>query len=115
MEILHLARREDWESALRSGAYRVSTRGASLDEVGFIHASYPHQLAAVAESVHAGDEADLCVLVLDADAIRAAGTRVVDEDGGSGELYPHVYGPIEPRFVTAVRPAGFDEAGRFSW
>lgn len=29
-------------------------------------------------------------------AIRAAGTAVVDEDGGSGELYPHVHGPIEP-------------------
>ncbi|WP_435737227.1 DUF952 domain-containing protein [Cellulosimicrobium sp. PMB13] len=116
MEILHVAHQEDWEAALRSGdAYQVSTRGASLDEVGFIHASYPHQLAAVAEFVHAGDEADLCVLVLDMDVIQAAGTRVVVEDGGRGQLYPHIYGPIEPRFVTAVRPAGFDEAGRFRW
>ncbi|MCB7137525.1 DUF952 domain-containing protein [Cellulosimicrobium marinum] len=115
MEILHLAHREDWEAALRGGAYRVSTRGASLDDVGYVHASYPHQLAAVAEAVYAGDEADLCVLVLDTAAIRAAGTRVVDEDGGHGELYPHVYGPIEPPFVRSVLPAGFDDAGRLRW
>ena len=113
MEILHVAHREDWEAALASGSYRVSTRGASLDDVGFIHASYRDQLQAVAEFVYAGDEAALCVLVLDPDRIQAVGTRVVDEDGGDGELYPHVYGPIEPGFVTAVLPAAFDAAGAF--
>lgn len=39
MEILHLAHRADWDEALVSGQYRTSTRGASLDDVGFIHAS----------------------------------------------------------------------------
>ncbi|MBO3085096.1 DUF952 domain-containing protein [Cellulomonas fengjieae] len=113
MEILHVAHRDDWEAALASGTYRVSTRGAFLDEVGFIHASYPHQISAVAKAVHGDDDADLCVLVLDPERIRAAGTRVVDEDGGDGELYPHVYGPIEPGFVTAVRPAAVDASGAF--
>lgn len=36
------------------------------------------------------------------------------EDGGDGTLYPHVYGPIDPAWVTEVRPARFDESGRFS-
>ena len=113
MSIFHLAHRKDWDAALVSGSYEVSTRGARLADVGFIHASYADQLSAVAEFVHAGDTAELCVLVLDPAAIRAAGTAVVDEDGGSGELYPHVHGPIRPSFVTEVRPAAFDAEGRF--
>ncbi len=111
--ILHLAHRTDWDAALVRGAYETSTRGARLDEVGFIHASYPEQLAAVAEAFYADDDAELCVLVIDDDAVRASGTRVVDEDGGTGELFPHVYGPIDPAFVTEVRPAGLDAEGRF--
>lgn len=110
-----MARRSDWDAALASGSYRVSTRGASLDDVGFIHASYPHQVRAVAEFVFAGDAEPLCVVVLDPERIRARGTRVVDEDGGDGELYPHIYGPIEPDVVTDVLPACFDAAGAFSF
>ena len=111
--ILHLAHRDDWESACSSGAYRISTRGAGLDEVGFIHCSYPDQLAAVAEFVYQGDDADLCVLVLDVEAVRASGISVIEEDAGNGEHYPHIYGPIDPALVTEVREAGFDADGHF--
>ncbi len=45
MTILHIARRADWDESLHAGAYRVSTRGANLDQVGFIHASFPEQVA----------------------------------------------------------------------
>ena len=114
MTILHLAHRDDWETAVATGEYRTSTRGATLDEVGFIHASYPDQLPRVAAFVHAGDDQELCVLVLDDELIRADGVRVVDEDGGDGELYPHIYGPLRPRWVVEVRPAGFD-AGWVFW
>lgn len=113
MTILHLAHRSDWDAALVSGEYRTSTRGRSLDEVGFIHASYPHQLAGVAEFVHADDDAELCVLVIDEDAARRDGVMIIDEDGGDGEEYPHIYGAIRPEWVTEVRPAGFDAEGRF--
>ena len=106
--ILHLAHRSDWESALASGEYRTSTRGASLDEVGFIHASYSHQLARVAEAIHADDTAELCVLVIEEDLVRADGIVVVDEDGGDGELFPHIYGAVRPAWVTDVRASGFD-------
>ena len=111
--IVHLAHRKDWDAARAIGSYRVSTRGARLDEVGFIHGSYAHQLRAVAEYVFRDDDAELCVLVLDVAAIRATGTAVVDEDGGDGELYPHIYGAIDPAFVTVVLPAGLDAEGHF--
>ena len=113
MEIWHLAHRDHWERAVEVGAYRVSTRGASLEQVGFIHASLPEQLQAVAEFIHADDPAELCVLILDADRIRDSGTEVKFEDGGTGEHYPHIYGAIDPSWVIDVLPAGFDAAGRF--
>lgn len=113
MTILHLAHRSDWQAALASGEYRVSTRGATLDEVGFVHGSYPDQLSRVAEFVYADDDRELCVLVLDDDRVRADGVRIVDEDGGDGELFPHIYGPITPSWVVEVREAGFDDQKRF--
>ena len=115
MEILHLAHRADWDEALVTGEYRTSTRGASLDDVGFIHASTRAQLPGVARVVHAGDTEELCVLVLDSSAIEAAGTEVRLEDGGDGQLFPHVFGPIRPEWVRDVLPAqlGPDGALRF--
>ncbi len=106
--ILHIAHRADWDAALRSGRYEISSRGATLAETGFIHASYPHQLAEVARRFYADDDAELCVLVLDEAAIRASGTRLLDEDGGNGERFPHLYGAIDPAWVVEVRPAAFD-------
>ena len=113
--IWHLAHRSDWIAAVAIGSYRVSTRGASLDDVGFIHDSRPHQLAAVAECVFAdaGTDEALCILVMEENTIRTSGVEVCDEDGGDGELYPHVYGPIDPDWVIEVRAAAFDPAGRF--
>lgn len=115
MTILHLAHREDWLNAQASGEYRVSTRGKTLDEVGFIHASYPEQITRMAEAIYAGDTSELCVLVLDDEVIRTAGVRVVDEDGGKGELFPHIYAAIKPSWVVEVLDAGFDPAGKFHY
>jgi len=115
MEIVHLALAADWVAALASGEYRVSTLGASLDEVGFIHASTRPQLTAVAERFYAGVTEPLLLLVMDDDAIRATGTRVQYEVAGEGELFPHVYGPIRPAHVTAVIPAHMDRTGALAY
>lgn len=114
VKILHLTAKSDWDTAIERGSYRVSTRGRSLDDVGFIHASTPDQLRAVAEFVYAGHDDELVVLIMDDDAIRSTGTPVRYEDGGDGELYPHIYGPIRPTDVTEILSAGFDSQGRFT-
>ncbi|WP_203968319.1 DUF952 domain-containing protein, partial [Sediminihabitans luteus] len=44
----HLALAHEWDDALDAGTYARSTRGLSLDEVGFVHLSYRHQVTAVA-------------------------------------------------------------------
>lgn len=113
MEILHLAHRVDWDRAQRAGRYRTSTRGRTLEEVGFIHAALRDQVAGVAEAIYADDDAELCVLVIDDARIREADIRMVFEDGGDGRLYPHIYGPIDPDWVSDVLPAHFDDDGRF--
>ena len=52
--IHHLAQRDAWETAIDAGEYRVSTIGMSLEEVGFIHASQPHQVEPVARRFYVG-------------------------------------------------------------
>lgn len=115
VEILHITRRSDWDAARAAGSYRWSTRGRTYEDVAFIHASSRAQLPAVAAFVFAGDRDELCVLRLETGTITAAGTEVRFEDGGNGELYPHVYGPIDPAWVLDVLPAHLGPDGVFAW
>lgn len=115
MSIFHIAELPDWEDARDAGAYRISTRGATLDDVGFIHASKDRgQVERVAAAVYADLEQDLVVLELNEEAIEESGTPVKYEDGGAGdgELFPHIYGPIDPTWVAVVLPGGFVD-GKF--
>jgi uncharacterized protein (DUF952 family) len=114
MSIFHIARVSDWEDAQDDGAYRISTRGATLDDVGFIHASGDRaQVERVAAFVYADDEEPLVVLVIDEARLELSGIQLEYEDGGAGELFPHIYGPIDPTWVSEVLPASFDEDGVF--
>ena len=112
MQLLHIAHRSDWEEGCRAGAYTTSTRGATLAEVEFIHAATADQVDGVAHTFYRDDPAELVVLVIDADAVRAAGTEIRHEDGGDGTSFPHIYGPLEPTWITEVRAARFT-GGRF--
>lgn len=109
--ILHLAYARDWAAAQNDPAgYRTSTKGASLAETGFIHGSTAAQLPVVAELLFTGDPEELVLLVVDLEAVAAAGIEVKWEDGGSGELFPHIYGPLGPDLVSAALPAVFNGA-----
>ena len=46
--IYHIAEAADWEQARRDGQYTMSTRGRTLAEEGFIHASTAAQVPLVA-------------------------------------------------------------------
>lgn len=105
MTILHLAIESDWVQAVAAGSYRVSSRGVTLAEVGFIHASTPSQVEGVAARFYADVTAPLRLLAIDEEAARASGTEVVFEDAGNGEMFPHIYGPIDPGWVREATPA----------
>ena len=111
MAIFHVTTRAEWEAAEAVGSYRMSTKGATLDEVGFIHASSAEQLPRAAAFLYAGSDEPLVVLELDDDGIRRSGIRIPWEDGGAGELFPHIYGAVDTAFVAAARPAAFDAEG----
>lgn len=95
--LFHVALPEDWERARVVGAYTKSTRGRSLDDEGFIHCSYRHQVEQIANAFYA-DLPDLVLLEIDPDELTVA---VVDENlEGGAERFPHVYGPVPLHAIT---------------
>lgn len=106
--ILHLADTGDWAAARATGRYDVSSRGRTLREEGFIHASTSRQVQGVLSRYYADvPPAELVLLVLDVDLLAAAGSPVRwDEVAGAPEPYPHVYGPIGSAAVIATLPLG---------
>lgn len=98
-EILHIALPDEWRAARAAGEYRISTRGRTLDQVGFVHCSYPTQLVAVANRFYA-DLTELVILHIEPDLLDAELKREPATDADD-ELYPHVYGPIPLAAVIA--------------
>lgn len=100
--IYHLALADDWCAARAEGVYAVSTRHRSIEQVGFLHASYAHQIAATQQRFFA-DAGPLKLLVLDPEQLQARGLPVRAEPApGSGELFPHVYGALPVDAVLQV-------------
>jgi uncharacterized protein (DUF952 family) len=108
-ELLHITDRASWQDAVRTGEYRMSTRGVTLEQEGFIHCSLAHQLRAVAELVYA-DADDLVVLVIDSEQVPADIRYEGSADGA--ERHPHIYGPLPVSAVTNVVRVGRDSGGR---
>ena len=100
-ELWHVAEGPEWAEAVRSGSYERSTRGLSLAEEGFVHCSYPDQVAGVAAAFYA-DADDLVLLRIDPARVPAE----IRVEGG----FPHVYGPI-PVAAVAAEPLARDAAG----
>ncbi|WP_411877043.1 DUF952 domain-containing protein [Vulcanococcus limneticus] len=97
----HLALASEWEQARRDGSYRRSTRGQSLEQVGFIHASFEHQLAAT----HARFFAEAPPLLrLEIDPARLSAPLALEPAPGGHELFPHIHGPLNLDAVVAVEP-----------
>jgi uncharacterized protein (DUF952 family) len=110
-ELLHITERVTWLEAAKTGEYRMSTRGMTLAEQGFIHCSLRHQLRAVAEYLYANADADqLVVLVIDSERVPAIVRYEAPEPGV--EKYPHIYGVLPASAVTAVVAVSRDDAGR---
>jgi len=98
--LFHLAMAEDWNAASLSGQYDMSTRGLRLDQVGFIHLSWREQVAATFERFYADAES---VVLLTIDAARLTAPLRADAIP-SGELFPHLYGPLPIEAVVDAAP-----------
>jgi glutathione S-transferase len=96
--IHHLALPEDWASAFADGQYRISTRGMTLDEVGFIHCSRRDQLERTANLFYE-DLGQLVLLTIDPGLVPAEIVEEPPEPDGD-DLFPHIYGPLPVGAVT---------------
>ncbi|MEB3159269.1 MAG: DUF952 domain-containing protein [Synechococcus sp.] len=99
--LFHLALASDWHQAVAAGGlYRVSTRGLLLDQVGFIHASTAEQLATTYQRYYS-DAAEVLKFTIDPQQLPSP---LRADPAPSGELFPHLYGPLPLSAVTSVSP-----------
>jgi glutathione S-transferase len=91
----------DWEHGRQAGEYTTSTRGKTLADVGFLHASTATQVIPVAGFIHRDDPDDpLVVLVIDTGKLTSPIWH--DQVPGWTEPFPHIYGPLNPDAVVDV-------------
>lgn len=104
--IYHLTGQKDWAAAQSNGQLRPE----SLAAEGFIHCSQDAaQMLRVAQRLYPG-RPDLLALAVNTALLTAP---VITEPSRSGELYPHIYGPLAISAVTAIRPLNPNSAGGF--
>ena len=109
---LHLTTKQAWEDALKLGIYSLSTKGKTLEEVGFIHGSFADQVEEVAGFVFAGSTDDLVLLHLEIDKLVSNGIEVRVEEASNGKSYPHIYGAIPCNLVDRISNAHMNQEGR---
>jgi uncharacterized protein (DUF952 family) len=100
--VFHLALASDWQAAQVAGDYRVSTLGVTLEQEGFLHASFAHQWEGVRTRYYADVTEPLVLLEVDPDLLDAP--LVVETPDGADEAFPHIYGPLPLTAVVTVRP-----------
>jgi len=110
--IYHITYLHDWDIAQQTGTYRLSTRGQTLEEVGFIHCSYVFQVLQVANAFYRG-ERGLVVLVVDPDKLTAP--LQVEPPGSDSDSFPHIYGPLNMEAVVEVLPFEPNPDGTFTF
>jgi uncharacterized protein (DUF952 family) len=75
-------------------------RPAAFDRDGFIHCTRSdEQLVVVANRYFRDDFRPLLVLVIDEDALTS---RVKDEPGADGAMYPHIYGLLNRDAIISI-------------
>lgn len=111
--ILHITGRGQWLAAQGAGRYSAP----SLASEGFIHCSRPRQAVAVAEKFYRG-QGGLVLLVIDPDRLKSMLKWEAPADGGPpglgrGDLFPHIYGPVNVDAVVDVLDFPADAEGHF--
>jgi uncharacterized protein (DUF952 family) len=110
--IYHVASAQDWRDAREAGEYRISTRGRTLEEEGFIHCSQASQVAPVANRFYRGVRG-LVLLTIDPERLRSE--LRYEAVPGSDEPFPHVYGPLNTDAVIRVSPFEPGPDGSFAF
>ncbi len=96
--------RAEWIAAQDAGAFR----GSAVDvRDGYIHLSTAAQAGETAR-LHFAGQAGLVMLKLHADEL---GEALKWEPSRGGELFPHLYGELKPRWVRSAAPLELNAEG----
>jgi uncharacterized protein (DUF952 family) len=94
-----------WRDAAEAGVFR----GSEVDlRDGFIHFSTAAQVAETAARHFAGT-GDLVLVAVDGTRL---GKDLRYERSRGGDLFPHLYGPLDPNLALWVKPLPLGEGGR---
>jgi uncharacterized protein (DUF952 family) len=104
--ILHIST----EQALHAGKSIGEYTAPSLVDEGFIHCSTAEQIAATANRFYAG-QAGLIVLHIDTETLKAE----VKWEEANGQLFPHIYGPINLDAIVEMEDFEPDARGEFHY
>jgi uncharacterized protein (DUF952 family) len=102
--IYHLVLRPVWEHEPT-----LPYRADSLSTEGFIHCSFAEQVAGAANRFYA-EANELLVLTIDTTRLNSP---LREEPASNGEVFPHIYGPINRDAVTAAVPLKRGGDGRW--
>ena len=94
--IFHIASQVQWTMAAAMGVYTQSTRDKTIDEEGFMHASFAQQVAGVAQRYYQNVDFPLVLLTIDPALVEY---EIKVENG-----FPHIYGPLNTNAVVRVEP-----------
>ena len=115
MRILHAALPDDWARARENGSYDTSTRGVTLAEADFVHASTAAQLPGVLARFYL-DLPAVDLLVIDVARLEHEGATVRWEpvEGAHDGPYPHIYGVVPTVAVVEVVRVEHEPGGPWS-
>ncbi len=109
-KLFHIISKDDLQRALSLDYYAAE----SLEVEGFIHLAYENQLAKIIKLFFAGAK-NIYLLELDPSQLNA---EVIDEApvgiDNDGELYPHLYGPINRNAISGYQELVIDNKGCFT-
>ena len=106
--IYHIASRVMWSAAVESGAYTAD----SLKSEGFIHCSDIDQVLRVANTWYSGQHG-LVLLIIDPGRL-VPEVRWEPGTDKPEELFPHLYGTLNPDAVTEILDFEPDRRGVFT-
>ena len=113
--IYHITSRTAWTEAQAKGEYTAP----SLATEGFIHCSTRSQVLPVADTYYKG-HTGLVLLLIDP-ALLSSSLKWESPSGGTpppgvpeGEMFPHIYGPIDLNAVLKVVELELNSNGAFT-
>lgn len=108
--IVIITQQSMWHQAQEAGRYARSTIDSTLEEVGFIHCTFPHQTMEVLPRFR--DRQEVMLLLVDAEKVTVPIKYEAAISGRSG-IFPHIYGALNVSAVYETVMLNKNERGDF--